>query len=162
FVKVEEFCESDLATTPCPADYFTNIIDNSYRLYGVTYDADPATVDNGTFVEPATDTGMVMALDPKEFVPVMGGTGFYAIDFIGNFKDGADEDVYSFTLPTTMPTKQGRDTAFFNVLPTGKDGNGSSSPTGLVWIEDSKNARVAQVDGMKLDPIDGYPIEAPL
>src|SRR6185369_13929561 len=115
-----------------------------------------------TIVEPAMDTGMVMALDPKEFVPVQGGSGYYAIDFIGTFKDGADEDVYSFTLPTDMPTKNGRDTAYFNVLPTGSKANGSSAPTGLVWIEDKTNVRVAQSDGTKLDPIDGYPIEAPL
>jgi hypothetical protein len=159
YIRVEEFCQVlGLSSPNCDQAYFDSITERLYGLFAAKLD--PAS--DGNVGEPATDNDMPYEVAPSEFVENNDGTGFFAISFQGTFKAAADEDVYTFTLPTTFPTAQGRDTSNFELFPTGVDGNGSTVPTGLVWITDSADNVIAQVDGTKLDPIDGYPISAPL
>lgn len=158
-LKVEEFCQELGASSPaCNAEYFAGI---SSTLFGVALvDMDPA--QDGNVAEPATDNDMPYAIADSEYVENQAGTGYYAISIQGTFKSQDDVDVYTFTLPDAIPVTQGRLTAFFNPFPVTEVGNGSDTATGKVWIQNMAGDRIAEVDGTNLDPIDGYPIEAPL
>ncbi|MBK8256398.1 MAG: pre-peptidase C-terminal domain-containing protein [Polyangiaceae bacterium] len=156
YIKVEEFCQ-ELGAAACDPAYFDGIVEPAYGF--VVFKLDGAT--DGTVTE-GTDTDMPQAIDAAEYVENTDGTGYFAISVQGTFKAADDEDVYTFTVPNAIPVTQGRETAYFEIYPTGTDGNGSDTPTGLVWIEDGMGNVLAQVDGTKLDPIDGYPLEVPL
>lgn len=159
YVRVEEFCQVAGQGGPgCDQAYFDGITERLYGLAAVRLD--PASP--GTVKEPATDNDMPITIDGSEYEENSTGTGYYAMSIQGTFKGANDEDVYTFTLPTLFPTTQGRDTSVFEVFPTGPEGNGSTVPTGLMWITDLDGNVIAQVDGTKIDPIGGYPIEAPL
>lgn len=94
--------------------------------------------------------------------PLSTNEGAHVLTLIaGSFADGTDEDVYTFTIPDDLTIAGGRTTTHVEVFPVGPDGNGSSAPTGDVWIEDSGGNILAMVNGTLLDAIDGYPIEMP-
>lgn len=163
YIKVEEFCQVIGAASPgCDAAYFDAIIEPLYGLVVTELDG----AEDGTVFE-GTDTDMAQPIESTEYVENTAGTGYYAIPVMGTFKDGTDVDAYTFTVPNAIPVSNdpmydGREVAVIEVFPTGMDGNGSAVPTGKVWIEDSNGAIVGQVDGTKLDPIDGYALEAPI
>jgi hypothetical protein len=158
-LKVEEFCQVLGASAPsCNAEYFAGILNTQYGV--ILLDIDPA--QDGNVGEPATDNDMPYDIASSEYQENDMGTGYFAISIQGSFKGANDEDVYNFTVPGAIPVAEGRETAYFELFPTGQDGNGSDTPTGLVWIEDANGNILAQVDGTKLDPIDGYAIQAPL
>lgn len=159
FIKIEEFCQVLGAAAPnCDQAYFDSIVE---PLYGVAIaKLDPAS--DGTVGEPAVDDDMPIAVDPAEYVQNDDGTGYYAITFNGSFKSASDVDVYTFNVANDIPIADGRGIAHFELFPTGVDGNGSTVPTGKIWIEDKLGVRIAQADSLHLDPIDGYPIEAPI
>lgn len=159
FVKIEEFCQVLGAAAPnCDQAYFDSIVE---PLYGLAIaKLDPAS--DGTVGEPAVDDDMPIVVDPAEYVENNDGTGYYAVTFTGTFKDATDVDVYSFNVANGIPIADGRGIAHFEIFPTGPDANGSTVPTGKIWIEDALGVRIAQTDSLHLSPTDGYPIEAPI
>jgi hypothetical protein len=70
--------------------------------------------------------------------------------FWGTFRDQADIDVWSFTMPTDLDLPAGvRSNGRFHVnMPDGPIGSGSTSPTGRVWVAEAAAPDVvlAEVD----------------
>ncbi|MEZ4294537.1 MAG: pre-peptidase C-terminal domain-containing protein [Polyangiaceae bacterium] len=158
YVKIEEFCQVlGAGAGGCDDAYFDAIEDSDYWLGIFKLDG----AEDGTVIE-GTDNDMPYSIADSEYVENSNGDGYFAIAIEGSFKGAMDEDVFNFTVPNAIPVSQGRETAVFELYPTGVDGNGSDTATGLAWIEDEQGNVIAQVDGTKLDPIDGYPMEAPL
>ncbi len=65
-------------------------------------------------------------------------SGYYLSVLWGGFTDGTDVDPFTFTPPLDGANNPAgtRTTVTFYVLPAGKDGNGSTSAAGRVWLTD--------------------------
>jgi len=80
-----------------------------------------------------------------------GGTAYVPLLLTGGLQNGTDTDSYGFTVPTDTPIPSGpRARASFWILPSGKNGDGSTAAPGSVFVVDSSDtsgAHLAELDG---------------
>lgn len=162
YVKVEEFCSSDLATTPCPADYFTNITDNTYFLAAVPLTKEAVHLSELPEVEP-NDTSATATMFGYNPVPMKTGSYYLSVVW-GDMQTLGDEDWLSFTIPadvtTTVPISAtqnlpGRVSAGITIPPPSTAGNGSDLNLGVVDVVDSADMSVVGRLDFTNEPTDG-------
>jgi hypothetical protein len=154
FIRVEE-CntwakQNGLPDTSCSAA--GDISETKYTI-GIL-ELDPA-LSSIVIEDKAMDIADPAAALAMEYQPgMMAGTYLFATNG-GWFTDAADKDYYSFTLPGNyMIAADERLIGYFNVLPGGTAGNGSTAPTGIVTIIDQTTMEVvAQIDGSSSDDL---------
>jgi hypothetical protein len=148
YIKVEEFCHSDLAMGKCPPDYFDNITNTGYAI-GIST-LDPAQPGNVNEKEPNDDAATAGKMT---YAPVQGKTGQYYLTLTwGDFKAG-DKDFYLMHIPkdVTMAlqpnTRTAGGAAFY---PAGISGDGASTSAVLVdFIDPMDMSVVAEIDASK-------------
>jgi len=166
YLVVEEFC--GWSSDPCPSDY--DISTPDYTL--TVAELDPASSSVVLHDESVVEN------TPLKYGKNMDMTAYFTTIVSGEYTDADDVDVYSFNVPvdvpcdlTTMETcvamaaaGEERTTANFEIFPTGVTGNGSSVPTGNVWITTAADptTKISQVDGSKTDPTFGLTLQAPI
>lgn len=137
----------------------------SYQLD--LFPIDPAQITGGNFdsdsVASPTSNDDVANAQQLEWTTNQGATIGWSF---GTFKDASDVDVYKFK-PSATTADAGAlpMIAQFSFQPSGKDGSGSTSTTGDVWITSADgNTVIAKVDGkrMLLDGSDMVAIEPSL
>jgi hypothetical protein len=145
FVRVEEFCASDLATQACPDDYYAAITDKTYLVGVGSIDA----ADNGNV---RNEEGLIT---PMEYEPTGTPGSYFSSLVYGDFVDAADSDVYSFNLPDDIVVAE-RTLGHAELQIAGVDGNGSTTSPGIVqFINATTLEVVAEVDagfGGELSP----------
>lgn len=104
------------------------------------------------------------SLDEDELGYEMGNNGYFGVLVHGTFDDGDDVDSYAFNLPDDITISQGRATANFDMFPAGgEEGNGSSAPTGKIWLTtaDDTETVLAEIDTTKYEPTFGMTLSFP-
>jgi hypothetical protein len=147
YIVVEE-CASAFGPTTClPASAITH---HDYSVQVLNY---VASATNGVTIA-KDESGAAHTDDdttsPNKVKYDKNDPDQYVLSYLsGTFIDGADVDVYSFTPPADADVDPGeRAQARFWILPSGTDGNGSTTSPGLVWITDSNASltKLAQID----------------
>lgn len=145
YVRVEEFCASDLATQPCPDNYYAAITDKTY-LIGV------GSIDDAENGNVRDEEGQIT---PMEYEPTGTPGAYFASLVYGDFVDAADSDVYSFNLPDDIVVGS-RLLGHAEIQASGVDGNGSTTSPGIVqFVNPLTMEVVAEVDaglGGELSP----------
>ena len=166
YIKVEEFCETDLSGGNCPADYFDGIFEygyavNVFQIDGVDDMGSPFFPSYTKHGEPANEDPTsataflytpVDAADPTQ--------GYYSTIAQGNFDVAGDTDFYAVDFPDGL---EGLFDPLYSVVasvavaPGGTSGSGSTSDVGLItlWNNDG-SVKIAEIDASKLDG-SGFP-----
>jgi hypothetical protein len=149
YIKVEEFCASDLATSPCPPGYFDTITEPAYAVGVFSIDA---AAENGTVVD---EEGM---LTPMEYEPTGDPNAYFATLVYGDFVDNVDSDVFTFSLPDDLVAAE-RILGHAEIQPAGTAGNGSLTSVGVVQFVNATTLEVvaevdAQLGGELSPPLD--------
>jgi hypothetical protein len=152
-IRVGDFClweEEQSGTNPCPGGMQDVSVSDEFRVFVLNID----------FGEPSNISEMEAVV---EYEPNPNGN-YYGSVIQGTFDSGTDNDAYDFTAPNdVMIDPDQRHQVFFDVYPVGPTGNGSSAPTGNVWVEDAAvpGVRLAQIDATTIDPTFGMTLEMP-
>jgi hypothetical protein len=167
-IKVQDFCKwSEDKGTPCPATAVP-VDDGAFGVLVTEFD--PELAGNVEHVEANASTPMEYAKVDMPTVP----NSYYTTAVNGFFETQGDVDVFSFNIPVDVPCDQNgtactatadqRPTANFEVFPTGADGNGSTIPTGDLWVTTAVDTEtiLARIDGSKVDPVFGATLQPPL
>jgi hypothetical protein len=167
YVKVEEFCHSDLMTTGCDATYFSNITDTSYFLAAVPLTEDTTDHSERPEVEP-NDTSAQSTLFGYKAIPMQPAGTYYLSEVWGDMPAATDQDWLTFTLPADVITDvplsttlkvPGRVNVGITIPPPSTAGNGSDLNMGVVDIVDATdNSVVARYDFTN-EPVDGKRID---
>ncbi len=141
-IKVQE-CNAAFGTTNCSAagmittlDYKVGVLEVSPMATSVTFGAEP----NDDATKAVTIKYGKDSMTKK----------YYVSEVYGQYETATDVDVYSFTLPTdvTVDMTTERPVGYFEIRPSGTDGNGSTSKTGKVYVVDPADLthHVAEID----------------
>jgi len=148
YAKVEEFCESSLASG-CPAGYFDSIVNTGY-----VFSAIPVTPGMGNILESEPNDTQATAT-PVVYAPVSGMAGSYYLTLLYGKSMSGDADWYSFTIPadaTFDPTS--RLSMEFTTQPPTTNGDGSNVNPGLLQIIDPTDMSVVSELDMTAEPTD--------
>jgi len=166
-VRVMDFCRwSDLKGQPCPTEQV--IEEPGFRVTVGELDPEADTV---VLHDEATEpTPMEYGKDEASTIGA-----YFTTVVAGEYTDADDVDTFTFTIPTDLPCNaQGekcidlaamgdeRTSAYVEIFPTGDVGNGSTVPTGKVWITDAAANKIGEVDGSKVDPTFGLTLNPPV
>ena len=144
YVKVEEFCESALASTGCDANYFAGIDDNQYILRASPPVADPsqapeAAEPNDTLAT-ATTLGFTVATDANgNAIP----GSYFLSDTWGVLNNASDKDWVKIHVPADVTVANGGrvDLGIYVPAPS-TDGSGSNVNVGALQVIDADDLSV--------------------
>lgn len=152
---------------PTAGKYFIEVAECS-KVFGEMNCADPANIEitdytiTAGFLNDAAETIGAEAMEPNdtqaqatdasakylEVDPAM-NPGLYAITTLyGRFGTADDVDVFKIHLPANLsydPATE-RSVGYFDLWPSGTEGDGSETKVGKLWITDDMGQIVAQID----------------
>lgn len=154
FVRVEE-CnvwaqQNNLPDTSCAPAGDIDTTDYTISIL----ELDPA-LPSIVIEDKAMDIADAASAVPIEYQPGMAAGTYIISTNAGYFTDAMDKDYYSFALPgDIMLAADERLIGYFNVLPNGTAGTGSTADVGLVSIVNATTMEtVAQIDGSTSDDL---------
>lgn len=156
YLKVEEFCESELAQGNCPADYFDGITETGYAVMvtEITWD------DEGNVAEPSPDDNATLATlnnaTPMEYGVTTTAGAYYLTLTHGTFASATDSDFYVVNLPDDLALEGGTPVIQASPYPSGIGGDGASIAVGRMTLWNATGTvKIAEIDaalGGELSP----------
>lgn len=149
FIKVEEFCESELAAAAggCPGDYFDSIVETLYGVIVVSLDP---TQDGNVQEKEPNDSGATAT--PLTYSETDTAGQYFLTVTWGDFL-ASDKDFFTLNIPAGVEAAlqpNTRTTAGVSFYPGGIAGDGSSTSPGIVQIIDPTDMSiVAEIDASK-------------
>ena len=143
YIKIQDFCTTDLANPPCDSTYFDQVVNLDYNLAVVSIDY--GQLGNFKETEPNDDAAHTNAVT---YEPVSGSPGSYYLTMIsGTFKAADDTDYYLLHLPADLNVGAGAPALDVAAYPSGTAGDGATSSIGLMTLWDATGVtKIAEVD----------------